>query len=183
MRRLAGARKVEQALTRVRWELKGALKELNQQAAKLMARGDYSGAGALAERGRTIAEFDGRVEALRREWRGLWAPRANQVEQESSTPLWEYYRLVRQALIGLGGEASRRDVEKHLAPRIGGLLKPGDLKPKGRTGRAGWQVILRRVRRPMVREKYLEDVPGKLWRITALGRQVAERGVSATGES
>lgn len=183
MRRLAGPRKVEQGLKRVRRELKGALKELNQQAAKLMARGDYSGASALADRGRMMSDFDGRVDALRREWRGLSAPSADREDKESSTPLWEYYRLVLQALVAQGGEASRRDVEKHLASRVGEALRPGDLKPKGRTGRARWQAVLRRVRKPMVREKYLEDFPGKHWRITPLGRQVAEKGMTATPES
>ena len=87
-----------------------------------------------------------------------------------------------QALVALGGEASRRDVEKYLGSRVGETLKPGDLKPKGRTDRAQWQVMLRRVRKPMVREKYLEDIPGKHWRITTLGRQVAEKGVTGTPE-
>jgi hypothetical protein len=167
----------------VRREIKAALRELNQQAAKLMTRGDYGGASAVADRGRMMGEFDGRVDALRREWRDLWTSSSDHGVKDVSTPLWEYYRLVLQTLVALGGEASRRDVEKHLASRVGETLKPGDLKPKGRTGRAQWQVMLRRVRKPMVREKYLEDVPGKHWRITPLGRQVAEKGMTATPES
>jgi hypothetical protein len=143
-----------------------------------MARGDYGGATALADRGRLMRDFDGRIEALRREWRSFWVASRDGEVKEVSTPLWEYYRLVLQALVTLGGQASRRDIEKHLASRVGDVLKPVDLKPKGRTGRARWQSELRRVRRPMVREKYLEDVPGKQWQITTLGRQVAAKGLN-----
>jgi hypothetical protein len=159
--------------------VKAALKELNQQAAKLMAKGDYAGAGQLAERGRTMNTFEEKVELLRDEWRALWKARTEDAGKGPKTPLWEYYQFVLQGLDGLGGEAARRELEQHLESQTAARLKAADLKPADRRGTPRWKVMVRRARRQMIREKYLEDGAGKQWRITPLGRQVAQGSLKA----
>jgi hypothetical protein len=101
------------------------------------------------------------------------------VAKDETTPLWEYYRLILQALEALNGQATRQQIEEYLEPRVAAALKPGDLKASGRRRLARWRVMVRRARKEMVKQKYLEDRTGTAWRITALGRDVARGDVTA----
>ncbi len=173
MKRLRAASRVDRVLKTARREIKGALKELNHLAGKLMARGHYGAATDMAGLGRTISDFEGRIDTLRREWLTLWRPKQDGGAKAATTPLWEYYQLVLQSLDALGGSGSRREIEQTLEAHAIAKLKPGDLKSTGKRGVPRWKLMLRRARKQMAREKYLEDGKGKLWTITPLGRQVA----------
>lgn len=182
MTRLPGSRKVERSLKRIRQEVKVALKELNQHAGRLMSNGDYSAAGELAERGRAVSDFEGRLDALRKEWRLLWGAKESADARDAKTPLWEFYQPILEALDFCGGKASTREIEDRLEANLVARFKPGDLKPTGRKRTARWKLMVRRARKSMVKEKYLEDQAGKQWQITPLGHQVAQGSVKvATG--
>lgn len=177
MTRLPGSRKVDRSLKKVRQEVRAALKELNQHAGRLMARGDYSAASELAERGRMVSDFEGRVDALRKEWRTLWGAKESADGRDVKTPLWEFYQPILEVVDACGGKASRQEIEDRLEAKLLSRLKPGDLKPTGRKRTARWKLMVRRARKPMVKEKYLEDQTGKQWQITPLGHQVAQGSV------
>ena len=180
MKRPKGSRRVERTLKAARRELRATLQELNHQAGKLMTRGDYSAASELADRGKAIRGFEEKVDGLRHEWLTLWKPRAEETGKGATTPLWEYYQLVLEGLEALGGEASRRQLEQQLESRVAARLKTADLKPAGRRGMPRWKVMVRRARKQMMREKYLEDRRGNQWCITSLGRQVAQGALKAS---
>jgi hypothetical protein len=183
MKRLSGSRKVERSLKKARQDVRAALKELNQHAGSRMSKGDYAAAGELAERGRMISDFEGRLDALRREWRGLWSAKESTEAKDTKTPLWEYYQPILEALGASGGKASRVELERRLESTLIPRLKSGDLKPMGRRGAPRWKLMVRRAHKPMIHEKYLEDHSGKQWRITSLGRQVAEGSIKVPAEA
>ena len=53
-------------------------------------------------------------------------------------------------------------------------LQPGDRTGTGR-GRERWQVMVRRARKPLITEGWIEAGTGKLWKITEAGRRAAEQ--------
>lgn len=172
MKRLPGSREVDRAFAAVLKELKAALRGLNQQTAKTLERGDYSSAEEAVALGRSISEFSGRVDALRAEWRNLQrATRRNDIKEEQ-TPLWRYYQPILETLVVLDGDASREELEKGVEPRIRSILKPGDEATNSR-GLPRWRVMVRRAKRPMAREGFIEDSRGR-WRVTAKGRKAAQ---------
>lgn len=176
MKRVPGAREVDKALAGVLKELKNALRGLHQQTTRTLERGDYSAAEDAVGLGRSINEFRGRVEALRGEWRGLQrATRQNAVKEEL-TPLWRYYQPILETLTTLGGEAARDELEKNLEPRLRSILKPGDQEAASR-GLPRWRMMVRRAKRPMAREGFIEDVRGR-WRITAKGRKASQANIA-----
>ncbi|MGH9896194.1 MAG: hypothetical protein ACREA0_30220, partial [bacterium] len=94
------------------------------------------------------------------------------IPKSESTPLWGFYPLILKVLLELGGEASFADLERHLRVGAQASFKPGDVLV-GRNGRARWQTMVKRARKAMVHEKWLEPRPLKLWRLTEEGRRAA----------
>jgi hypothetical protein len=139
-----------------------------------MSRGEYAAAATLAERGRAIEEFASRAAAFRSEWRALWTTKDAGEDEADRTPLWGFYQPILSALDACGGEASTQQIEEKLEASSESSLKGGDLKLTGRKRIPRWKIMIRRARRTMVKEKYLEDHSGKRWRITPLGRQAAQ---------
>lgn len=172
MNRIPGSREVDRALKQAVREVKSALKEINQEAGKLVARGDYGGAEALVQVGRTVTTFTSELEALHLTWRELQDNTTGE-ELTEKTPLWEYYRPILQALVELGGESTLAQLEDRVEPSLAGLLKNGDLVLMSR-GKPRWKVMVRRARRHMVKEGLLEDRSGLRWRISSQGRRIAE---------
>lgn len=182
MKRIPRGREVEQSLVVVVREVKAALKDLNQQAASLMERGDYDGAMAMAKMGRLLSGFQAKVSALRSEWRALRSKAKNKgIEKEETTPLWKYFQPIAKALLELGGRARRHDLEKILASLLEGQFLSGDLAPTAR-GVPRWKVMVRRARRPMVSEGFLEEAKGPWWRITTAGRRLAHKDLRGRSE-
>ena len=183
MSRLPGGREVDRALRNVEREVRAALKALNQQAGKSLARGDYQSAEGMVAVGRSVSDFRKEVEELRRHWRALLVPKEqSQGHAPESTPLWEFYRPILRALDSLGGEATRQEIERRVEPELAGLLKAGDSKVMAR-GNPRWKVMIRRARQPMIREGFLETSKGSRWRITAAGRRAAREDAQvASGE-
>ena len=174
MKPIPRAGEVAQALKASEAVVKDAIRQLNRTAGTLMAKGDYSGAEALALRGRKMLEFQARVNELRRTWREIRRGATGNVA-EPKTPLWVYYHPILKALVEAGGSARRSELEPAVRVILGNELQPGDETPMAR-GRTRWQVMIQRARKYMVNEGWLETGTGSRWRITEEGRRVAKEG-------
>jgi restriction system protein len=170
--RIPGNREVDRALKQLGREVRSALKEINQQAGRLVMRGDYSAAEELVEVGRTVTKFGAEVDALHLRWRELQLVEPAQVSNER-TPLWEYYRPLLQALVELGGEATRSQLEEKAEPILASVLNSVEMTATT-GGKLSWKKAVRRARRFMVKEGLLEDRSGLKWRISSQGMRVAE---------
>jgi hypothetical protein len=167
------ARGVDAALRSVEAAARRTLKGLNQAASKRMAKGDYGGTEALAAKGREIGQFQSAVEELRRRWREL-CDSGDGGSKEPVTPLWAYYQPILQALVQLGGQARRTELEPQVERLMSTSLQAGDRDTLAR-GRERWQVMIQRARKHLVSEGWVNDGRGKVWIISEAGRQVAER--------
>jgi Mrr N-terminal domain len=170
--RIPGHREVDRALKQVAREVRSALKEINQQAGRLVTRGDYSAAEALVDVGRSVTKFGAEVDSLHLRWRELQQAEPGQVSSDR-TPLWEYYRPLLQALVALGGEATLSDLEEKVEPILTSVLNPGEMMVMS-GGKLSWKKAVSRARRHMVKEGFLEDHSGLRWRISSQGKRVAE---------
>ncbi len=127
MKRPPRRAEVDGALKAAESEVAASLKALNEQAASLLAKGDYAGAEQLVNVGRNIQAFRRRLMEIRREWRDLGIKAA---DQGNGTPMWEFYRPILRTLVELGGEARR--VEFGERP---GTSRCGPPATRGRTSR------------------------------------------------
>lgn len=172
MTKVPGAGGVERALRNVKREIKGSLKQIHDLASKLLSRGNYVGAQALVDVARLVNSFDLEVETFREKWRSLRGGGTSTGAQAEKTPLWEYYRPILQALVSGDGRASTSELLSRLEPLLAKALKPEDFEAMS-NGRPRWQVMVRRARRPMRKEGFIERDGGKEWRITSAGRKAA----------
>ena len=173
MRVLRG-HEVDQTIKAVVREVKAAVKEMNAKAADLLARGKYDKATAIVETCRRMGEFQSKVTALRKDWRALRKCGQVATEKQETTPIWKFYKPVAIALAQLQGEAKRNDLECQLEMVLNGQLLPGDLVANSR-GIPMWKTSVRRARRPMMKEGFIEQAKGGWWRLTDAGRKMAEK--------
>ena len=171
MKRIPQARIVAKALRAVRTAAQDSLKGVNQAASQLMAKGDYASAMTLAERGSDIRQFQAQVEELQQRWRVVCGA-GEQGKNEATTPLWSYYQPILQALVEAGGECRLAELEGLVERLMNGSLQPGDRDAMAR-GRERWRVMIRRARRPLMAEGWIEDRRGPIWRIADAGRRAA----------
>lgn len=167
MKKIPHAQGVSRAIRSVRVAARKALKGLNLAAGQRMAKGDYVTAEALAAKGKELRQFQEEVDALRKRWREV-SGGGGAVAKKAATPLWTYYQPILQALAQAGGECPRSDLESRVERLMGASLKAGDR----------WQAMIRRARKPLVAEGWIEANTGKLWRITPSGRRAAEQPMS-----
>src|SRR5206468_1736688 len=97
-------------------------------------------------------------------------------KKHSRTPLWEFYRPILQALVALGGEASRKEIEDKLEAAIQGTLKEGDLVANAR-GVPRWKIMVGQARQHMITEGFVTGDNLLRWKITNKGEQAAKSGV------
>ena len=180
MSKIPDAQKVAQALKSTDKAIKASLRTLNQHAAQLMARGNYGGAEDLMAKGREIQSFRIEFDALRKRWGEVRGGAKKGPGNNSTTPLWAYYQPILQALVALGGEASRQEIEPQVEQLMKGSFQPGDIEPMAR-GRFKWQAMIRKAHHPLVKEGWLDARLGKTWRITTAGRQAAKAQLSTEG--
>lgn len=172
--KVPGGADVNKSLIALKKSLKECLRQVNQQAGKLLSKGNYMDAESLVDVAKFVAAYRAEVESLHMRWReikgaGERSPKAEQ------TPLWEYYQPILQALVDLGGVARVAELEQAVGHLMNNRLAEGDLKTMAR-GRARWQVMIRRARKHMVKEGLLEDETGLEWKITSTGRKAAVTG-------
>ncbi len=76
--------------------------------------------------------------------------------------------------MGLDGEATLQDLEKEVEPILASRIKVGDsLASAG--GIERWKVMIRRARKPMIKEGFIESGSGKIWKITIEGQRAADQ--------
>jgi hypothetical protein len=166
-------RTIEKSIKSLRQQVKLAVDDLNQQAAKLVAKGAYEASQRLIESARQMIGFAQQVDTLATAWqtcRGTEEAAA----QADRTPLWEYYRLIAKSLIELGGEAPAREVIAKVESLGSGQFRSGDLALTP-NGKSVWERAVRRARKPMIDEGFMEAVEGGRWRLTKLGRDLPKR--------
>jgi hypothetical protein len=170
--KMPGTREVDRAIKQTAREVKTALKEINHQAGKLVARGEYAAAEELVKVGRAITIFAGEVDALQLRWRELQDNAPGKLSSER-TPLWEYYRPILQALVQLDGESTLARLEEKVEPLLTSVLQSGEMTLMS-GDKLSWKRAVRRARRHMVKEGFLEEHSGLRWKISDSGRRVAE---------
>jgi hypothetical protein len=181
MKNLPDARVVDSALRAVKAAVRQTLKKLNEAAAEQLRRGNYSAAEPLVAKGRAIQQFAERVDALRSEWKDLRGGRAASADGPKSTPLWAYYQPILRALVEAGGEARRTALELAVERQMKSTMMPGDSEPMAR-GLARWQLMIRRARKHMIAEKWIDGKAVVGWKITEAGRKAAAKPLSFTKE-
>ena len=179
MKKVPNAGSVTRAIQAVRQAVKRLLKAVNIAAGKRMAKGDYVGAEALAAKGREVVQFQGEVDALLKRWREVQGARGH-VAKGPLTPVWQFYQPVLQALVQVGGEARRPELEPAVEKLMSATLQAGDREMLPR-GRECWREMVRRTHKPLVAEGWLEKKGGLTWRTTEAGRKAAERGTGKDG--
>jgi hypothetical protein len=172
---MPGIREVERSLKQTERVIKSALKEINQSAGKLVVRGEYGAAEDLVKLGRAVTLFANEVEGLQLRWSELKDSAPGKLSER--TPLWEYYRPILKALVRRGGEATLSEVEEEVEPLLSVVLQPAEMTVMS-GDKLGWKRAVRRSRRHMVDEGFLEPHSGLLWKITESGRRAAEENVS-----
>lgn len=173
MTRVPHAHGVVKALRVVRAAADKSLKGLNHAASQRMAKGDYATAETLAAKGKEIRQFQAEADALRKRWRELCGG-GGHAGKKATTALWLYYQPILQALLQAGGESRWTELEPHVERLMAPSLQPGDRAAASR-GRQRWQVMLRRARKLLTAEGWIEDAGGKLWRVTEAGRKAADQ--------
>jgi len=154
-----------------------ATKEVNQQAARRLARGDYAGAQSLIEVAQAISAFGNEVLALNGRWREVRsAGKGPKKGKDTQTPLWEFYRPILQAIVSLGGEATRKQIEGKLQETLTSSLKEGDSVTNAH-GVPRWTIMVRRARKHMIAEGFVTGDNPLKWKITSKGEQAAKSGV------
>lgn len=171
MSRIPQAHGVRQALRALRKAVQVSLKELNKLAGQKMAKGEYDTAQQLAARGTQIREFQAQVDALQGRWREFGDK--DKSLQQATTALWMYYVPILQSLIKLGGAARRAEIEAEVERTVGPTFQPGDRAGTAR-GRERWRLMIRKARRSLVSEGWIEGGVGPMWKITDAGRKAAE---------
>lgn len=173
--KIPGGTNVNKTFGVLKKSVKTCLRESNQQAGKLLAKGDYSRAESLVEIAKSIDTFRTEVESLHSRWREIIKGVRKETTTGKQTPLWEYYQPILQALMNLGGVARIAELEVAVRNLMNGRFTADDLMIMAR-GRTRWQAMIRRARKHMVREGFLEGDTGLEWRITPPGRKAAATG-------
>lgn len=138
-----------------------------------MAKGDYATAETLAAKGKEIRQFQTEADELRKRWRAICGG-GTAGAKKSASPLWSYYQPILQALVQAGGECRGAGVEEHVERLMNASLLPAD-RDMMAGSRERWRVMVKRARRPLIAEGWIEDRPGAFWRITDAGRRAAEQ--------
>jgi len=163
-------RKIGQQITQLRRELKAAIKEVNGQAARKLAQGNYDASQEMVALAKTVQQFAIETREFNERWNAIRKQQGGKSKAET-TPVWEYYRLVARALSSQGGESSFEEIVDWITKNAINELKPGDVLV-GKKGVPVWQNALSKARRPMIKEGFLERISGK-WKLTKSGKNLA----------
>lgn len=157
-------------------EIDLSLKEINRRAAKMMQRGNYAGAQQVMSQAQSLQAYLTEVNALQkrlRTIRGGSGDRAKTAKNQQHA-LWEYYQPILKALIAIGGEATRPQIEARFGELFQDWLQPGDEAMMAR-GRPRWKVMIGRAKKPMLAEGFVEAPNVMKWRVTGNGRKAASK--------
>ena len=182
MAKLPGGVQVNKTLGLLVREVRAALKQINAEAGRLLSRGDYTGAESLVEKAKLVGDFQTQVETLRTTWKEIRSGGRKRGKSNQKSALWEYYQPILKALVGEGGSATTKQLEPHVETLMEENLKPCDYDLMA-GNRPRWKIMIRRARKHMINEGFVEDNTGFEWKITKQGRKAVERpaGSSSPG--
>ena len=173
MRRPVAFRQIDRSLHAVEKQLRSALRTTNQYAGKLVAKGKYEEAQAAVELARGALRFLDRFESVIAEWYES-SGKSGDRKGQTRVPIWRYYVVVARTLVGLGGEGTLRDVIENIEATAN-----ADPTLRANLGTsltaADWKRAVEKARGPMRQHGYIEPVGQGRWKITKLGRDLAER--------
>ena len=173
MGRIPQGQHVQKSIIGVEKAIKTAVKQINQEAGCMLAKGRYDKAEELISLAKAVAEFQTNVRVLRNDWQKLGRSGKGPGKTIGDiTPQWEYYKPLLHCLIRLGGEAIRKEIEAVFETHCLHDFKPGDSAEMSR-GVPRWKKIIQRCRKAMIKEGFLEQATGGKWRISAQGKKAA----------
>ena len=173
MTRIPLVKGVTKAMRQVRDAAQRSLNALNRAASQRMAKGDYATAESLAAKGKEVKSFFAEIDSLRQRWNEISGTKRQDKKGGEPTPLWMYYQPILQAVIQNDGECRRTDVESSDGRLMRDVLNAKDNEELFQ-GKERWRFSVRRARKHLVQEGWLEDTRGKMWVITEAGRRAAE---------
>lgn len=172
MGHIPGTKEVEHSLKQSQGEIRSALKQINAQAGKLLAKGDYAGAEQLITVARKVGEFASEFDALRKRWREIKQGfKKSYGPKEKPLPLWNYYGPTLRIIVDLGGVAKKEAIEKEMSLKIHSLLPASEMVMKG--NRPRWATMMRKALGSMQNEGFVQRLKNE-WRVTPSGRKAAE---------
>ena len=132
MKRIPGGREVERSLKGTLNEVRSAIKQINEYAGKMLAKGDYSEAEELIPKAKEVEVFENEVVALYKRWRKIQSGSDEAVGvKEKSIPLWKYYVPSLRSLMSLGGSARMEAIENQVEPLVRELSVENDSNSEG----------------------------------------------------
>jgi len=169
-----GTEQVEKAFVNVERKVKDSLRKINREAGRLLSNSDYVGMEAHVQVARAVQGFQSDLAVLWAKWRDLSRQgKQKNGGKEETTPLWSYYQPLLRMLVELGGDATRHEIENAYEEHLQELAKNGDKEIMG-NGSPRWKVMIRRARKPMIKEGFLDSSKKGRWSITGVGRQAAQ---------
>ena len=171
MGKIPGSQGVRQAIKVLQTAVKKSIKGMNQKAGHYMSRGEYERAQAIAETARTLHQFVEEIEALRAKWNALGSKPVKK-QKMVRLPLWRYYQPILAALVQAGGEATARSLEPLVEKNLAGDLGSGD-RAMVRAGVQQWQRMIRRARKHLAAEGWIEPRSSFRWKITEAGKKAS----------
>jgi hypothetical protein len=163
-------RKVGRQIAQLRRDLKTAIKEINGQAARKVAQGNYGASQEMVALAKAVQQFTIETKEFNERW-SVIGKQQTKKSRADITPVWEYYRLVARAIVSLGSESRFEEIVDWITKNAMSELKPGDVLD-GPKGQPVWQRAVSKSKRPMIKEGFLESGVSK-WKLTKSGRNLA----------
>jgi len=162
---------VDRSIKAISLEVKAAVKSINQEAAKCVSRGAYDKSQRLIQLGQSIKGFQADISSLKNRWKEVVRGSSAKKPKGEKTPQWEFYIPLMEGIKNLGDQATRENLNNYLETSHQVLFKPGDLMTLS-NGRPTWHNTIRRCKRAMTKEGYLNEKSATVWRLTQLGTRV-----------
>jgi hypothetical protein len=171
--KLPGKDKVSRAIKSADRAVATAIKLINRHAANAMGKGKYEEAMEVARHGQAAQAFRVELGELARRWKELGGGSNQAGNARRAVPRWEFYRPALRALLDLGGSGRREDIEPKVEELMRERMGEAELADDAH-GNPKWKSVLRRARRDLAKEGWIEPGAGKLWKLTAAGQRAAQ---------
>ena len=124
------------------------------------------------------------VKALQKRQRNLRGGTGGRVKtaKNEQHALWEYYQPILKALMAIGGEATRAQIETKFSEMLQGWFQQGDEETMA-GGRPRWKVMIGRAKKTMLAEGFVEAPNIMKWSITQNGRKAAGKSLERSHKS
>lgn len=131
MKNVPGGRDVERSLKDVIKGLNAAIKQINLQAGKSVAKFDYGAVEELIAKAKEVSQFATEMDGIVNRWHEIQHG-SNEGVKQKEMPLWRFYVPTLRTLTELGGSARREDIEKHMKEHTNEIFiadgsSPGDV--------------------------------------------------------